>query len=482
MRNPDASTVTADDLLEAQPPEHVVEDAARRISARASEDGTLIVALDDDPTGTQSVHGVPVVTGWGEEDLAWLLDQPAGVGFVLTNTRAVDAKTAGEVNATVADRVLRLSARRGREVELISRSDSTLRGHFPRETDVLAATLDAHGVAPDALLLCPCFPEAGRITVDDIHWVAQGDRFVPVAESEFARDATFGFTQSDLRAWVEEQTRGRVRAETVRTVGLGDIRRGGVDRVTELLGAATGGEPVVVNAVSRADLDVVALAVLRARQSGRRFLWRTGPTCVAARAGVEPREPLTSPDLYPGGRGPGHGLVVVGSHAALSTQQLQRLLALEGVAPIELDIPRLLDEPADTLAGVAEALDANLERADVVLFTSRARVTEDGRDASLRLSRRVSRALVSVIGHLVDRGAQLAFLVAKGGITASDIATEGLGVRRAEVAGQMIPGGVPVWLLTADSPFPGMPYVIFPGNVGAPETLAHVVAVLRGDR
>jgi uncharacterized protein YgbK (DUF1537 family) len=63
------------------------------------------------------------------------------------------------------------------------------------------------------------------------------------------------------------------------------------------------------------------------------------------------------------------------------------------------------------------------------------------------------------------------FLVAKGGITSSDIATGGLGVRRAHVLGQLIPG-VPVWRLGAESRFPGMAYVVFPGNVGDDRALA----------
>ena len=70
------------------------------------------------------------------------------------------------------------------------------------------------------------------------------------------------------------------------------------------------------------------------------------------------------------------------------------------------------------------------------------------------------------------------FLIAKGGITSSDTATRGLGVRRAMVLGQLLPG-VPVWELGPESKFPGMPYVVFPGNVGQPESVAEAIRLFR---
>jgi uncharacterized protein YgbK (DUF1537 family) len=83
----------------------------------------------------------------------------------------------------------------------------------------------------------------------------------------------------------------------------------------------------------------------------------------------------------------------------------------------------------------------------------------------------------------VDRALPLSFVVAKGGITSSDVATKGLEVRRAEVAGPLLPPAiVPVWILPDENDFPGLPYVIFPGNVGGPGSLAQAVEILRGER
>jgi uncharacterized protein YgbK (DUF1537 family) len=69
-------------------------------------------------------------------------------------------------------------------------------------------------------------------------------------------------------------------------------------------------------------------------------------------------------------------------------------------------------------------------------------------------------------------------VVAKGGITSSDIATQALGIRRAIVRGTLLPGIVSLWEI-ACGPFQGTPYVVFAGNVGDDESLRAVVAKLR---
>lgn len=66
------------------------------------------------------------------------------------------------------------------------------------------------------------------------------------------------------------------------------------------------------------------------------------------------------------------------------------------------------------------------------------------------------------------------YLIAKGGITSSDLATKGLGIKRALVPGQIL-SGVPVWELGSETKFPRLQYVVFPGNVGGPEALVETV-------
>jgi uncharacterized protein YgbK (DUF1537 family) len=467
--------VPAADLLAAQPPVLERAGALSEIRERiAARDGRLLV-IDDDPTGTQSVHGVPVLTAWSEQDLAAAL-QDAGTVFVLTNSRSMPEPEAVAVSAQITERAAAIAATEGFELAVASRSDSTMRGHFPQEPNAVAGALEAAGRTVDGVLLCPCFLEAGRLTVDDVQWVAEEDRFVPSARTTYATDRSFGYAASNLKRWIEEKTGGAIRAADVLSLGLQDIRDGGPGRVREILAAAEGRRPVVVNATDYADLEVVVLGLLDAEAEGQAFVYRCGPSFVRVRGGIEPAPPLSADALYARRAHDGHGLVLVGSHVETTTRQLERALALDGLHARELSVDRLLEPAAreQEIVAALEEIERHLPEREVILYTSRELARAEGSDQALDVGRSVSDALVELVQRL-DPELPLAFCVAKGGITASDIGSRGFGVRRAEVAGQMLPGTISVWILPEDSAFPGLPYVIFPGNVGEPGTLAEVI-------
>ncbi|MBP5749271.1 MAG: hydroxyacid dehydrogenase, partial [Firmicutes bacterium] len=167
-----------------------------------------IVVLDDDPTGSQTVHDIYVYTDWSQETLDEAFASDQKLFYILTNSRSFTAKQTEEEHRKIAAAILEASRKTGKGFLVISRSDSTLRGHFPLETEVLR---DALGKEIDGEVLCPFFPEGGRYTIGDIHYVKQGDALVPAAETEFAKDATFGYTKSDLKEYVEEKTGGKYR-------------------------------------------------------------------------------------------------------------------------------------------------------------------------------------------------------------------------------------------------------------------------------
>lgn len=470
--------VRAREYLSSLPPERRIPGALAEIRDRVEAGGAYLAVLDDDPTGTQTVHGVPVLTTWSVEDLRRALEQPEPAFYVLTNSRSVPREAAVEMNREIAASLSAAARETGRDFVIASRSDSTLRGHYPAETDALQGAL-----APerrfDGVILCPCYLEAGRLTVGDVHLARQGEDLVPVGLTEFAKDASFGYSSSDLRAWVEEKTAGRIPASGVLSVGLEDIRLGGPERVAEVLSGAGGGRPVVVNAASYADLEVLVLGLLEVEAAGKRFLYRTGPSFVRVRAGIPEREPLSAEELYRHRPRRGHGLVLVGSHVEMTTRQLARAMALDGVHPVELSVPRLLEDGQEgELERVVSEVNRALAGSEVIVYTSREVVTAGAGRMGFEIGRLVSDALVEVMRR-VDRGLPLAFVVAKGGITSSDIGTRGLGVRWAEVAGQMLPGIISVWILPEDSEFPGLPYVIFAGNVGNEDSLARVIQILR---
>lgn len=457
-------------LFDRLPPPwpHALLDAIR---ARVHACGQRLVVLDDDPTGTQTVHGLPVLTEWPVDALAEELGR-SPVFYVLTNSRALDAPAACALARDIGGSLREASRRTGRPFAVASRSDSTLRGHFPSEVDALAEAIDGAEARRACYVLTPYFAEGGRFTIDDVHYVLQGDTLVPAAQTEFARDKVFGYRSSHLGAWVEEKTGGRVKAADVVSVTLDDLRRGGPAAVARKLAGAPDGGAVIVNSAVDRDMEVFVAGLLEAEAKGQRFLYRTAASFVRVRGGIPPKALLTAEET----RGEGHagGLVVVGSYVAKTSEQLAAALNVPGVHAVELDVDALLAEPAPG----AEAARAGAEVSrrlgageDVVLYTSRTLRTGATAAETLAIGQRVSHALCAIVQGLVTRPR---FLIAKGGITSSDVATRGLGVRRAMVLGQLLPG-VPVWELGAESRFPGMRYVVFPGNVGGPDSVAEAI-------
>jgi uncharacterized protein YgbK (DUF1537 family) len=459
-------------------PELREEPGARgRIRAARAASGRRIAVLDDDPTGSQSVHGVDVVTVFEADEYAAGLRQPGSTCFILTNTRGLPEDTAVRLNSSIGHDLCLLAEAFGTPLDVVSRSDSTLRGHVVAEVGALDA---ARGVATgrgyDGVLLAPAYFEAGRITAGDIHWARIGGELVPVGATEFAHDATFGYTSSNLRDFVAEKSRGMITAQEVVSISLEDIRVGGPARVSEILRAVGGGAYVVVNATDYADLEIVVLGLLDAQDAGRSFLFRSGPSFVRALSGVEPKAPLGEADIWPGGHPGGHGLVVVGSHVGLTYRQVLAAQERGGLAEVELRVPTLADPAsrdahvAETAAQVVEALGST----DVLLFTSRTLMRGGDADDSLAISRNVSTAVIEVVRAALV--AKPSWIVAKGGITSHDVAVRGLGIRHAEVLGQLLPGMVSVFRPVDAAPEAvGMPYVVFAGNVGDEQTLANVV-------
>jgi uncharacterized protein YgbK (DUF1537 family) len=432
-------------------------DLRASIRAIRAADGVLVGVLDDDPTGSQAMHGVQVVTILDERAYEAALAGPAAACFVLTNTRSLDERAAAGLTARAARDLIAAASRRGARIQLVSRSDSTLRGHVMAEVAALQAVGgDVLGRTFDAVLLIPAFLEAGRLTAADIHWARTGAGLVPVGETEFARDAAFGYAASDLRDFVTEKAGGAIGPDDVASITLTDIRAGGPARVRELLAGLRDGTWVVVNATEYSDLETVASGVQLAERGGQRFLFRTGPSFVRAMTGTEPAEPLRGERLWPGGRRPGHGLIVVGSHVGQTSRQLDVLRARADVTSIELSVPAILSGRPDAAATTARQVSP---------------------ESSLQIARAVSAAVARTVRLALP--ARPAWVLAKGGITSHDVARHGLGIRRAEVAGQLFPGLISVFRpLDAAPEAAGLPYIVFAGNVGDDATLAQVVAIL----
>ena len=448
--------------LSRLPPPMRIPGARGTIRSSLEKSGTKLIVIDDDPTGTQTVHGVRVYLDWSESTLAAAFRREDPVFYVSTNSRSLPEAQAAALAGELGRSLRRAASAAAVGFVVASRSDSTLRGHFPAEVSALAAELSS---PVDAIILVPAFFEAGRYTLNDIHWVDDGTELVAAHMTEFASDPDFGFRHSDLKDWVEEKSKGAVRARDVMSIPIRELRRKGPAYAADVLCRAEKGIPVVVNAACYDDLDALALGVIQAESRGKRFVYRTAASFVKVRAGLEDRPLLTREKINPAGQA---GLVVVGSYVTKTTRQLELLLRAKRVQGIEL----LASRP--DIERVAREASLCLERGTTpVIFTSRVR--EQSEDF-LATGKAVMAALCETVRRVTGRPA---WIIAKGGITSIELARSALGVEAADVMGQVVKG-VPVWRLAGEGPWSDVPYIVFPGNVGDDSALARVCALLDG--
>lgn len=482
---------------EVQIPAQLVADA---VAASSADTPKILVVLDDDPTGTQSVSDLAVLTRWDVEDFSWAFAHIRESGtkpavYVLTNTRSLDPAEAAARNEEIVRNALAAAAGIGAGPRLrlgfVSRSDSTLRGHYPLEPDVIAATVAAEtGEATDGVVIVPAFPDAGRVTIGGVHYMrADAGALTPVAGTEFAKDATFGFANSEMAKYVEEKSQGRFAAGNVIVLNLNIIRAGAAANdpaisakaIADAIEPAAESTPIVADIVTENDLRALALGLEEAERRGKKLLYRVGPPFVRGRIGQEIREALTADEAYAGNTPSiAGGLIVVGSHVGLTTRQLNVLTGEHGSArTIEIDVEKLLvtEREADEYIGsvVKDVVEA-LKEGDVIVHTSRLLIKTDDPAASLKIARTVSAAVVSVVNRTLKTFPPR-FVIAKGGITSSDVAAHGLEIRRAIVRGPMLPGIVSLWE-PVDGPAEGIPYIVFAGNVGDDQSLAQVTRKL----
>ena len=469
--------MTIDVLKQYPPVDEAAVDAA--LAAEIAKNPDKLVVLDDDPTGVQTVHDISVYTDWTPASVRAGFDESNKVFYILTNSRGMTPEQTAAVHREIGSTVAQVARQTGRPYLILSRSDSTLRGHFPLETKVLRQSMEDAGFSIDGEILCPFFKEGGRYTIGNIHYVQQGGELIPAAETEFAKDKSFGYTRSAIPEYIEEKTGGEFKASEVVCIPLEELRAADYDRVAARLMGVTGFNKVCVNAIDYVDVKVFAVALYRAMAKGKRFMFRTAAGLVKVMGGVSDRPLLTRAEMVTRPTGLG-GVVVVGSHTQKTTDQLNELLKLENVTAVEFDSDLVL-RGDDALAAEVDrcvALEEQILRAGrtAVVYTRRALLTVEGDDAESALVRSVK--ISDGVKDLVARlGVTPTFVVAKGGITSSDIGIKALRVKRANVLGQIQPG-IPVWQTGPESRFPGTPYVIFPGNTGGVETLRIAVEIL----
>ena len=411
-----------------------------------------IIVLDDDPTGVQTVNGISVYTDWTDEAIAAGFTEKNSMFFILTNSRAFSKEKTRAEHKKIAEKIFAAGKNFGKDFLIVSRSDSTLRGHYPLETQTLYETLTACGKKIDGEVLMPFFKEGGRFTIGDVHYVQEKNFLVPAAETEFAKDKTFGYKNSNLAAYIEEKTCGAFKKNSVTCISLEELRGGDVEKISARLEKVHGFNKVIVNAIDYVDVEIFCLALLKSKKN---FLFRTAAAFTKIIGSVEDKNFLTraeltanSYQLTAGREAAVGGLIIVGSHVKKTSAQLDELKKIPSVAFIEFDVENL-----GAVEKIIRQAEENISRGlTTAIYTSRKVLDLGDAEKNLAASVKISDALTKIVKNLKVRPK---FLISKGGITSADVGTKGLAVKKALVLGQAA-AGVPVWKIGAESKFPGM--------------------------
>lgn len=431
-----------------------------------------IIVLDDDPTGSQTVHSCLLLMQWDVETLRIGLKDKAPIFFVLTNTRSLSPEAAKSVTQEVCRNLQEAIALESiQDFLVVSRSDSTLRGHYPIETDAIADELGSF----DAHFLVPAFFEGGRTTRDSVHYLKVNGVDTPVHQTEFAKDSVFGYRYSYLPDYVEEKTKGRIQAEQVERFLLADIRSGIQIRLRSL----HDNQCCVVDSETQADMDQFASDILAVASEGKRFLFRSAASLLTSLANLGV-QPIAQAEMARYVREGKPGAVIVGSHVKKTTEQLQKLLKAPRTVGVEIEVAELArsNEAHNALLNDAVQKINGIHNTGKtpVIFTSRQELTFENAQTRLNFGESVSALLMDILQHLPT---DIGFLISKGGITSNDTLSKGLALRTARLLGQVLPG-VSMVRTDEDHPqFPNLPVVLFPGNVGDETALATVYQRLR---
>ena len=452
----------------ARLPKQRVDDFLPAIQAARKQKIDAIIVLDDDPTGTQTVYDVPILTNWTREIIEQEFQKATPLFYILTNSRSLTAGDAENLAIAIGQNIQMAAQKTDTSYWVISRSDSTLRGHYPCE---VAALEEGLGEQNSIHFIIPAFFEGGRYTIDNVHYVHKGKELIPAAQTPYAKDKVFGYQYSDLTHWVAEKTEGAVTADKVATISIKELRTLPLTKLVAKLNQLEKGTVCIVNAADYSDLYFLAFALLK---STVQPLLRTAASFVAAIGGLA-EKPLLSGASIKDKNTKNGGLIIVGSYVPTSSSQLKHLLNHRpNIVAFEIEVEQVLNTQKVSklwLEYTRKIDDAIKNSHTVILYTSRTLVSATTEKENLTIGQTVSNFLTEIISHLTI---QPAYLLTKGGITSSDIATKSLGIQRAMVKGQIIKG-VPVWELGKETKFPNSHQIIFPGNVGTESSLTKVV-------
>ena len=437
-----------------------------------------IIIFDDDPTGSQTVYGCPLLLNWDQYCLEKAFKHPSQLIFILANTRSLSSTLADKKIREICSSLKKFFLRKGYSKDdyfYISRGDSTLRGHGVLEPATLAKELGPF----HATFHIPAFLEGGRTTEDGIHYL----NGIPVHMTDFGRDKIFGFSTSHLAKWIEEKSCGKIPVRKILHLDIKQLdmareNQDGFEYLLNFLSQLENNISVVVDAKSPQHLETLARAI-KIISNEKRFLFRTAASFINSLSGLPPNPKNTSDlvslksknfdfEYKP-------GLIMVGSHVQLATEQLEILLQEDSCEGLEIPARKLaqilsLQECQQLILDLESILlskiESILDRKKVpVLYTSREEIMFSSDSRRMNFGLALAEFMAILVGKIFKK---LGYIISKGGITTQLLLQKGLNLKQVDLKGQILPGLSIVEIISDQN---RLPVVTFPGNLGNNKTL-----------
>ena len=436
------------------------------------------VVIDDDPTGSQTVHDCLLLLKWDYSTLVKGFESESNLFFILANTRSLkenDAKlTIEEICKNL--KVVINSEKYEEEIIFISRGDSTLRGHNFLEPNSINSCLGPF----DATFHIPAFIEGKRLTINGLHFVDQ----IPIEQTIFARDKIFGYETSNVKNLLFQKSKSQINEDDIQNLFLSDLEILNNEEnniVFKKLKNFKNNKHVIIDVENYSQLKKFS-SIIKKLTKQKKFLFRTAASFISS---ISEKKSNTKDERFffnlrlrdkekrflP-------GLVIVGSYVELSTIQLKNLLKISNCEPIELDVFEFFK---------ITSLKDNQERRKLfknkllreirfsfeqgktpVLFTSRKFMCLDYSEQFNFFN-----SLAFFIAELVaDLKFEIGYLISKGGITTNVILSNGLNADYVYLEGQILTGiSVVTYNLKNGEK---LPIVTHPGNIGTKDSLVNI--------
>ena len=444
-----------------------------------------IIIIDDDPTGSQTVNGCNLIFRWDYETLLKGLKGSSNLLFILANTRSLpekDVKIRLEEICFSLKEIMNNSLFAEEEFVVISRGDSTLRGHNFIEPFIINELLGPF----DATFYIPAFIEGKRTTLNGNHFVDN----IPIHKTIFSKDKIFGFNTSNVKELIYEQSNHKLDFNHIENINIKDfdvLETNQPNTLYMYIENLKNNKKVIVDIMDYYQLDKFS-EIVKSLLKKKKFLFRSAASFISSLSNIKQNQKnqvyfsqLRRKDNHDKTM---KGLIVVGSYIELTTQQLNKVLEISLCKPIEINVLKLyafykLEDNLKQINSLKKyllnSIRQNLSQDFIpVLYTSRQIIAPRDNNDLIQFQLFLSAFISEIVSAIKN---EIGYLISKGGITTNTIISDGLGADSVYLEGQILPG---ISLVTFNlcKQKGKLPIVTFPGNIGNDMSLVKVLEIL----